>query len=43
VMNHATGQVIAMASYPTFDNRWFSQDISGEKFDEGFDVRIDTP
>ena len=43
VMNHATGQVIAMASYPTFDNRWFSQDISGEKFDEVFDVRIDTP
>jgi penicillin-binding protein 2 len=23
IMNHATGQVLAMASYPTFDNRWF--------------------
>ncbi len=43
VMNHQTGQIIAMASYPTFDNRWFSQDISGERFDELFDVRIDTP
>ena len=26
-----------MASYPTFDNRWFSQDISGDKFDELFE------
>ena len=43
VMNHETGQIVAMASYPTFDNRWFSQDISGERFDELFDVRIDTP
>ena len=32
-MNHQTGQVMAMASYPTYDNRWFSQDISGAKFD----------
>lgn len=43
VMNHETGQIIAMASYPTFDNRWFSQDISGDKFDELFEVLIDTP
>jgi penicillin-binding protein 2 len=43
VMNHESGQIIAMASYPTFDNRWFSQDISKEKFDGLFDVRIDTP
>ena len=25
IMNNATGQIMAMASYPTFDNRWFSQ------------------
>ena len=43
VMNHQTGQIVAMASYPTFDNRWFSQDISGDQFRELFDVRIDTP
>ena len=38
VMNHQTGQVMAMASYPTFDNRWFSQDISEAKFDELFRI-----
>ena len=43
VMNHQTGQIMAMASYPTFDNRWFSQDISGAKFDELFEIRIDAP
>ena len=43
VMNHATGQIVAMASYPTFDNRWFSQDLSGDKIEELFSVRIDTP
>jgi penicillin-binding protein 2 len=43
VMNHQTGQVMAMASYPTFDNRWFSQDVSGEKFRELFEIRQDTP
>lgn len=43
VMDHESGQIIAMASYPTFDNRWFSQDISSEKFDELFEVLIDTP
>jgi penicillin-binding protein 2 len=36
VMNNATGQVIAMASYPTFDNRWFVTRISGDKFNELF-------
>ena len=36
VMNWQTGQVLAMASYPTFDNRWFSANIDGEKFDEIF-------
>ena len=42
-MNHQTGQVMAMASYPTFDNRWFSQDISGAKFRELFEIRSDSP
>jgi penicillin-binding protein 2 len=42
VMNHQTGQVMAMASYPTFDNRWFSQDISGAKFRQLFEIRSDS-
>jgi penicillin-binding protein 2 len=36
VMNHDNGQVIALASYPTFDNRWFEEDLSGGKFEELF-------
>ncbi len=36
VMNHETGHVIALASYPTFDNRWFESDLSGGKFEELF-------
>lgn len=36
VMDHSTGQVLAMASYPTYDNRWFGVDISGDKFDQLF-------
>ncbi len=36
VMNHETGHVIALATYPTFDNRWFEADLSGGKFDEIF-------
>lgn len=36
VMNQNTGQVLAMASYPTFDNRWFGADIDDEKFNEIF-------
>ncbi len=43
VMDHSTGHIIAMASYPTFDNRWFSQDISGAKFRELFEIRSDAP
>ena len=27
VMNNPTGAIMAMASYPTFDNRWFSADV----------------
>ncbi|MEL6891608.1 MAG: penicillin-binding transpeptidase domain-containing protein [Actinomycetota bacterium] len=37
-MNHDNGHVIALASYPTFDNRWFEADLSGGKFEELFDV-----
>jgi penicillin-binding protein 2 len=36
VMNQETGQIAAMASYPTFDNRWFGADIPPEKFAELF-------
>ncbi|MGD9999775.1 MAG: peptidoglycan D,D-transpeptidase FtsI family protein [Ilumatobacteraceae bacterium] len=36
VLNHMNGQVLAMASYPTFDNRWFNAGISKEKFDQLF-------
>ncbi|MBA3286576.1 MAG: hypothetical protein H0U21_00945 [Acidimicrobiia bacterium] len=36
VMNEETGEVAAMASYPTFDNRWFSSGLSDEKFEELF-------
>lgn len=36
VMNQQTGQIGAMASYPTFDNRWFNADVPAEKFDQLF-------
>ena len=36
VMNHDTGEVAAMASYPTFDNRWFNADLPDGKFAEIF-------
>jgi penicillin-binding protein 2 len=36
VKNWENGHVIALASYPTFDNRWFEADLSGGKFDEIF-------
>ena len=36
VMDHSNGQVVAMASYPTFDNRWFNAGISKQKFDQLF-------
>ncbi|MEO6652639.1 MAG: penicillin-binding transpeptidase domain-containing protein [Ilumatobacteraceae bacterium] len=36
VMNYETGDVIAMASYPDFDNRWFEAGLSGKKFEEIF-------
>jgi penicillin-binding protein 2 len=36
LLNHATGEVKAMASYPNFDNRWFNAGITGEKFAQLF-------
>ena len=36
VMNYETGEVVAMASYPTFDNRWLEADLSSTKFSEIF-------
>lgn len=42
LMNHATGEVVAMASYPRFDGRWFSANINAEKFAQVF-PRTDDP
>lgn len=36
VMDHTNGQVIAMASYPTFDNRWMEAGISRTKYQQLF-------
>jgi len=36
VLDNSTGAVMAMASYPTFDNRWFTADVPPEKFAELF-------
>ncbi|MFZ4719697.1 MAG: penicillin-binding transpeptidase domain-containing protein [Ilumatobacteraceae bacterium] len=36
VMNHENGQVLAMASYPTFDNRWMESGIGGTKYKQLF-------
>ena len=41
VLNHDTGEVMAMASYPNFDNRWFNAGISSEKFGELFPTTKD--
>ena len=41
VMDQHSGQVAAMASYPTFDNRWFSADIDSAKFAELFPLGED--
>lgn len=41
VLNHDTGAVVAMASYPNFDNRWFNSGISAEKFGQIFPVTDD--
>lgn len=36
VENHQTGQIIAMASYPSFDNRWMEAGISRAKYQQLF-------
>jgi len=41
VLNHNTGEVVAMASYPNFDNRWFNAGITSEKFGQLFPTTDD--
>jgi penicillin-binding protein 2 len=41
VMDYTNGQVLAMASYPTFDNRWFEAGLSSNKFQQIFPVTDD--
>ncbi|HWL42646.1 MAG TPA: penicillin-binding transpeptidase domain-containing protein [Ilumatobacter sp.] len=41
VMNYETGQISAIASYPTFDNRWFEAGLSQTKFEQLFPVTDD--
>jgi penicillin-binding protein 2 len=36
VENYQTGAILAMASYPTFDNRWFDSGASGDKLAQVF-------
>ncbi len=36
VLDHSNGQIIAMASYPTFDNRWIESGITGDKYQQLF-------
>ncbi len=40
VEDNSNGQILAMASYPRFDNRWMGA-ISGTKFDQLFGLKID--
>jgi penicillin-binding protein 2 len=42
VINHDTGEVAAMASYPRFDPRWFTANVDAEKFAQVF-PRTDDP
>jgi penicillin-binding protein 2 len=41
VLDQNNGSVIALASYPTFDNRWFEAGLSQDKFQEIFPVTDD--
>ena len=41
VMNYQTGDVTALASYPTFDNRWFEAGLSSTKFEQIFPITDD--
>jgi penicillin-binding protein 2 len=36
IMDYSNGSVLAMASYPTFDNRWFEAGLSSNKFQQIF-------
>ncbi len=36
VENYENGQIVAMASYPTFDNRWMEAGITGDKYAQLF-------
>ncbi len=36
IMDYTDGSIIAMASYPSFDNRWFEAGLSQAKFQEIF-------
>jgi penicillin-binding protein 2 len=38
VQNHENGHIVALASYPTFDNRWFESELGGGVFEEVFDA-----
>ncbi len=40
VEDNSNGQILAMASYPRFDNRWMGA-IGGDKFDQLFGEKID--
>lgn len=39
IEDYTNGHIVAMASYPTFDNRWMSSGVSSEKFEEIFPSR----
>lgn len=41
VMNHNNGRVIAMASYPRFDLRWFDGGLPKDKFSQLFPITDD--
>ncbi|MDJ0771273.1 MAG: penicillin-binding transpeptidase domain-containing protein [Ilumatobacter sp.] len=41
IMDYTNGDIIAMASYPSFDNRWFEAGLSSTKFQEIFPVTDD--
>jgi penicillin-binding protein 2 len=36
VKNWENGHIVALASYPTFDNRWFESDLGDGKFEQVF-------
>ncbi|MEY2443992.1 MAG: penicillin-binding protein 2, partial [Ilumatobacteraceae bacterium] len=40
VENYSNGEIVAMASYPRFDNRWMGA-VDGTKFDQLFGAKVD--